>query len=246
MDRLVYTAMTGAQQDMEKQATVAQNLANTNTIGFRGQIDTFRAVPVPGPGLSTRVQVMDETLSADYSVGKVSQTGRNLDVAIEGAGWISVLTDDGREAYTRAGDLKIAPNGALQIHSGQSVLSEEGQIIVNNDTSLMIGKDGALSYLVAGDNPVTTNFFGRMKLVNPSVNALKRGDDGLFYAVDGGSFNADPNVTIQSGALEESNVNVVETMVDMISLGRQFDMQMDMLKNAESNAAKSSQIMSLT
>ncbi len=231
---------------MEKQTTVAQNLANTNTIGFRGQIDTFRAVPVPGAGLPTRVQVMDETLSADYSVGKVSQTGRNLDVAIEGAGWISVLTADGREAYTRAGDLKIAPNGALQIHSGQSVLSEEGPIIVNNDTSLMIGKDGALSYLVAGDNPVTTNFLGRMKLVNPSINALKRGDDGLFYAVDGGSFNADPNVTIQSGALEESNVNVVETMVDMISLGRQFDMQMELLKNAESNAAKSSQVMSLT
>lgn len=247
MDRLIYTAMTGAKQTMEQQASVAQNLANANTIGFKGQIDMFRAVPVIGPGLPTRVQVVDETVGADLSVGKILQTGRNLDLAIEGPGWIAVQSADGKEAYTRAGDLNVGANGILQTHSGLAVLSEEGnQIAVNYDTSLMVGKDGTLSYLVAGDNPVTTNFLGRIKLVNPSSKELSRGDDGLFYSLNGRAFNADSNVSVQSGALEESNINVVDTMVAMISLGRHFDLQMDMLKNAKDNATKSSQIMSLT
>lgn len=247
MDRLIYTAMTGAKQIMEQQATVSQNLANTNTVGFKGQIDMFRAVPVSGPGLLTRVQVVDETVGADLSAGKILQTGRALDIAIEGAGWLSVQTADGKEAYTRAGDLKVGANGVLQTHSGLSVLSETGApIVVSSDSSLMVGKDGTLSYLVAGDNPVTTNFLGRIKLVNPSSKNLTRGDDGLFHASNGNVFSSDPTVTVQSGALEESNINVVETMVAMISLGRQYDLQMDMLKNAKDDANKSSQIMSLT
>ncbi len=247
MDRLIYTAMTGAKQIMEQQATISQNLANTNTIGFKGQIDMFRAVPVRGPGLSTRVQVVDETVGADLSVGKILQTGRNLDIAVEGSGWIAVQTADGKEAYTRAGDLNVGANGLLQSHSGLAVLSEEGTpISISADSSVMVGKDGTLSYLINGDNPVTTNFLGRIKLVNPSPKDLTRGEDGLFYPISGNAFSSDLNVSVQSGALEESNINVVDTMVAMISLGRQFEMQMNMLKNEESNSSKSSSIMSLT
>ncbi|MFI3222342.1 MAG: flagellar basal body rod C-terminal domain-containing protein, partial [Methylococcaceae bacterium] len=128
-----------------------------------------------------------------------------------------------------------------------AVLSEAGApIVISSDSSLMVGKDGTLSYLVAGDNPVMTNFLGRIKLVNPSSQNLTRGNDGLFHASNGDAFSSDPNITVQSGALEESNINVVETMVAMISLGRQYDLQMDMLKNAKDDANKSSQIMSLT
>ncbi len=247
MDRLIYTAMTGAKQIMEQQATVSQNLANTNTVGFKGQIDMFRAVPVRGPGLLTRVQVIDETVGADLSVGKILQTDRSLDLAIEGSGWFAVKTADGKEAYTRAGDLKVGANGVLQTHSGLTVLSEESApILISSDSSIMVGKDGTLSYLVAGDNPVTTNFLGRIKLVNPSPKELVRGDDALFHSLTGDSFSSDPTITLQSGALEESNINVVESMVAMISLGRQYDLQMDMLKNAKDDANKSSQIMSLT
>jgi len=246
MDRLIYTTMTGAKQVMEQQATLTHNMANASTTGFRAQLDSFRAVPVEGKGLATRTQVVDETSGADYSQGAIAQTGRSLDMAIEGSGWIAVQGTDGKEAYTRAGSLKINQNGLLQTQAGELVLGDSGPLSIPYNTPLMIGKDGTISQEAPSVIPVTMEVIGQIKLVNPPVDNLKRGDDGLFRSKDDSPALRDPAVTAQGGALEDSNVNVVEAMVKMIGLGRQFEMNMTLLKNVESNATKASQIMNIS
>jgi flagellar basal-body rod protein FlgF len=175
------------------------------------------------------------------------QTGRSLDIAVEGDGWIAVQNRDGREAYTRAGNLKITENGLLQTASGLIVQGENGPISIPADTSIVIDKDGAVSYAVPGGSIQTQTVIDRLKLVKFDNKDLARGDDGLFYAsIQAEPVQSDPNLKVLSGFLEASNVNPVDAMVRMLSLSKQFDLQMEMLKNAQTNGAKSSQIMSLT
>lgn len=245
MDRLIYTAMTGARQIVEQQATVANNLANVGSTGFRAQVDTFRSVPVSGPGLPTRTFVQDDTVAADLSIGPIQTTGRSLDVALQGPGWLAVQGTNGKEAYTRDGGLTVSADGVLQTHSGLTVLGEGGPITLPVNASFSIGKDGTVSALLAGITPAIVTTVGRLKLVNPPPKTMTRGDDGLFRQRNGAVAEPDPNVDVVSGALEGSNVNVVEAMVRMISLGRQFDLNMSMLKNADSNATKANQLLSL-
>ncbi|MYM82994.1 flagellar basal-body rod protein FlgF [Duganella sp. FT50W] len=246
MDRLVYTAMTGARHVMEQQATVSNNLANATTTGFRAQLDSFRAVPVVSEGLPTRAFVVDSTVGADFRSGPMQTTGRSLDIAIRDQGWLAVQSADGSEAYTRNGGLKITENGILQTTSGQTLIGDGGPIAVPPDTKIAIASDGTVS--VVNDNfaPGPANVLGRLKLVNPDVKGLIRGDDGLFRQADGTPAENDPNVRVVDGVLEGSNVNPVDSMVNMISLARQFEMQMSLMKNAENNAAKATQILSLS
>ncbi len=247
MDSLIYTAMTGAKQFMEQQATVAHNLANVNTTGFKAQFDALRAVPVGDSNFPATTQVIDETVGSDFSKGNLLQTGRNLDIAIEGDGWLALHNHHGREAYTRAGNLKISENGLLQTASGMIVQGENGPITIPADTAVIIDKDGAVSYAVPGGSIQTQTVIDRLKLVKLENKDLLRGDDGLFYAsYQAQSPQADPDIKVLSGFLESSNVNPVDAMVRMLSLSKQFDLQMEMLKNAQTNSAKSSQIMSLT
>lgn len=246
MDRLIYTAMTGAKHVLEQQANTSHNLANATTTGFRAQIDSFRAVPVLGSELPTRSFVVDSTVGTDFRPGPLQQTARSLDVAIQGKGWIAVQLEDGTEAYTRNGSLKLSENGVLQTQSGLSVLGEGGPISIPPDVTITIAKDGTVSSSEVGIKPGVATEIGRIKLVNPPEDTLVRGDDGLFRVRDGTAVDADAGVTLVGGALEGSNVNVVDAMVNMISLARQFEMHMSLLKNAEGNASKASQLLSLT
>jgi len=246
MDRLIYTALSGAKHILEQQATTAHNLANASTNGFRAQIDAFRAVPVVAPGLPTRTLVVDSTIGADFASGPIQRTGRELDVALAGKGWIAVQSNDGSEAYTRSGALNIGPNGLLQTAGGQIVNGDTGPIAVPPQVTVAIASDGTVGTLSTDPQPGPATVLGRIKLVNPPEQALVRGADGLFRLRDGGAVQADPLVKLNSGALEGSNVNPVEAMVTMISLARQFETQMSLLKNAENNAAKASQILALS
>lgn len=243
MDRMIYTAMTGAKHTLEQQATVAHNLANATTTGFRAQLDEFRAVPVQGAPLPTRAFVIDATVGTDFRAGAIQHTGRELDVAIQGQGWLAVEAPDGTEAYTRNGSLHIDENGQVTTADGLPVLSDGGQLAVPPGSRLAVGKDGTISILPDGSAATGLTTVGRLKLVNPPTSDLQRGDDGLFRMKDGSTANADPNVSVISGSLEASNVNVVDAMVDMISLARQFEMQMKLLQNAESNDAKAAQLL---
>lgn len=245
MDRLIYTAMTGAKHILEQQANTSHNLANATTTGFRAQLDSFRAVPVINEGLQTRAFVVDSTIGNDFTPGPMQSTGRDLDVAVQGKGWIALQLEDGTEAYTRNGSFKISENGVLQTQSGINVMGDGGPIAIPPDVTVTVGGDGTVSAIAtAGSRAVTA--LGRIKLVNPPEDTIVRGDDGLFRLKGNETADADANVRVIGGSLEGSNVNVVDAMVNMISLARQFEMHMNLLKNAENNAGKASQLLSLT
>jgi flagellar basal-body rod protein FlgF len=246
MDRLIYTSMTGASHVMERQATVAQNLANVNTPGFRAAIDAFRAVPLVGQGLPTRTFVVDATVGTDFSQGPLQQTGRNLDVAIQGAGWIAVQTPDGGEAYTRNGSFQVTPNGVLQTRDGLNVAGENGPITIPPNTEVAIAKDGTISTVPSGTSPRPVSIVARIKLVNPPQSQMVRGDDSLFRTQDGTAAPADANVTLASGSLEGSNANTMDALVNMISLSRMFDMQMKMLTGADDNAKQAATVLNVS
>ncbi len=228
MDRLIYTAMTGASHILQQQASVSQNLANTNTPGFRAAIDTFRAVPIQGEGLPTRTFVVDSTAGADFTPGGLQQTGRELDVGLDGNGSFQVL-----------------PNGILQTRSGLNVLGDAGPLTIPPDTEVTIAKDGTISTVPSTNQKAGVVVVGRIKLTNPPESQMVRGEDGLFRTRDGNPAEADAKVTVVSGHLESSNVNSVEAMVNMISLARQFDTQMKLLQHADANAKQASTLLNI-
>ncbi len=243
MDRLIYTAMSGAKHLLEQQAVVAHNLANANTTGFRAELSAFRVVPVVGDGLNTRAFVVDSTVGSDLTPGVLQGTGRPLDVAVQGAGFIAVQATDGSEAYTRAGDLQIDVNGQLQTRSGNAVIGDGGPIAVPPDSTVTIAPDGTLSTVPTIGVPNAVATVGRIKLVNPGQNEIVRGADGLFRMKSGNPADADASVALASGTLEGSNVNIVDAMVRLIENARQFDMQMKMLQSAESNSAQATSVL---
>mgnify|MGYP001052842552 CR=1 FL=1 len=246
MDRLIYTAMSGAKQAMDRQATVSHNLANATTTGFRAQIDQYRAVPVVGPSLPTRAFAVDSTTGSDFRSGSLLQTGRALDVAVQGDGWFVVQAPDGTEAMTRAGHFQVDENGQLRTEAGLPVLGDGGPLSVPPGRDVTIGRDGTISLIPEGSAATGAATAGRLKLVNPASASLVRGDDGLFRLKNGATAEADPLVRVAGGVLESSNVNAVGEMIDMISLARQFDMQMKLLQNAQENDAKASQLLSMS
>ncbi len=236
--------MTGAKHILDQQATTAHNLANATSTGFKAQIDSFRAVPVISEGLPTRAFVVDATVGADFNSGAIQSTGRDLDVAIQGEGWLVVQRADGSEGYTRNGSLKVSENGVLQTATRLTVMGDGGPISIPPDVAISIAKDGTISSVENGTLPGPSNVIGRLKLVNPPVSILTRASDGTFVTPSG-TAEVDVNVNVVNGALESSNVNVVDAMVTMISLARQFETQMKLIQNAENNANKASQLLSM-
>ena len=241
MDRLIYLAMSGAKATMQRQETLANNLANVSTVGFRAELAAFRAVPVEGSGASTRVYSLESTPGYDASPGQVAATGRNLDVAMQGSAWLAVQGLDGTEAYTRGGSLDINADGNLVTTSGLTVLGDGGPIQVPPDTRVGIASDGTIT---ATDIEGRSTPVGKLKLVTPE-GSLTRGTDGLFRA-GAGELSADPLARVQDGALEGSNVSAVETMVAMIAAARQFEAQMKSLTTAEGNDKVASQLLSVS
>ncbi len=151
MDRMIYVGMTGAKQALEQQAAVANNMANVSTPGFRAQINNFRAVPVVGEETATRAMVVATTPGADMRAGPLTQTGRALDVAVRGDGWLTVQMPDGSEAFTRVGNLQIGADGQLLTMDSRPVVGEAGPLVVPPGSSLVIADDGVVTAMGAGD-----------------------------------------------------------------------------------------------
>lgn len=242
MDKLIYTSMTGAKHLLHRQETLANNLANASTTGFRADIAALRAVPGRGDTNGTRVFTVETTIGSDFTPGPMQATGRALDVAVQGQGWIAVQATDGNEAYTRAGSLQVGPDGVLQLPNGAPVLSDGGPITLPANAQISVGADGTISAKTAGQ--AQSNAVGRIKLVNPPAEELIKGNDGLFRLKSGDQAEADANVRIADGTLEGSNVNVVDAMIGMISAARQFEMQLKLLQSAEQNEQKAGSLLS--
>jgi flagellar basal-body rod protein FlgF len=247
MDRLIYTAMTGASQTLNRQAAVAHNLANAATAGYRAEEHRLRAVQVQSnaaqKGLPTRAFAVDASTHTDYSPGPLQQTGRPLDFAVQGKGFFAVQRPDGSEAYTRMGAFEMNVNGILQTTGGLPLQGDGGPITIPPDVKVSVGSDGTISVLPESGAQSTASVIGRVKLVNPPEADLVRGDDGLFSQRDGTAATVDERVVMIAGYIEGSNVNAAEQMVTMISLARQFELQMKMLSTADANDRAATQIL---
>ncbi len=241
MDRMIFLSMAGASAMLDRQAVLANNLANVSTNGFRAELHAFRSVPVEGSGASTRVYALETSAGYDATEGPMASTGRSLDVAMKGNAWLALQSLDGTEAYTRAGSLTVRENGTLVNHNGLTILGEGGPIQVPPNSEVSIASDGTVSASTGTAPPET---IGKLKLVTPDAQLL-RGTDGLFRSAGGAALAADPEAKLQGGALEGSNVSPVGAMVAMISASRQFESQMKLLQTAEADEKAAAQLLSI-
>lgn len=243
MDRSLYIAMNAAQQTMLAQATNANNLANINTTGFRADFEQFRSMPVFGEGLPSRVYSMTERPGTDYQQGTVQSTGRELDISVQGEGFIAVQGKDGREGYTRAGDLQLTQTGQLVTGTGLAVLGDGGPIAIPPSEKIEIGSDGTISIRPIGAESNALAVLDRIKLVKPELQDVFKDVDGLMRMQDGSDAPLDATVQVSSGTLEGSNVSAVGALVKMIELQRQYEMQVKMMKTTQENSAESARLM---
>jgi len=245
MDKVLYVAMTGAKHNMQAQTAHANNLANINTTGFKADFAQARSMPVLyGEGHATRVYALAESPATNFSQGALVETGRELDIAIEGEGFIAVQGPDGGEAFTRAGTLFIDSVGLLRTGNGLPVLGNGGPIAIPAAEKLEVAIDGSITVMPLGQGADAPVLVDRIKLVNPPLNAIKRMDDGLIRA-----FNqqeevpADANVRVISGFIESSNVNAVNELTSIMSLARQYEMQVKIMQTAKENSESSTSLL---
>lgn len=243
MDRMVYVAMSGAKETLRALTANNHNLANISTTGFRADLSAFQTNQVTGPGLTSRAYAMDSSVGWDASSGALQHTGRDLDVAIKGPGWLAVQSADGSEAYTRAGDLHVDVDGMLVTATGLPVLSDSGVVAVPPHSSITLGTDGTISIVPAGQTASTSAVVGRVKLVNPPAQSVVRGQDGLFRLSSGDPAPSDASVSLVSGSLEASNVDVASVMTNMIELSRRYDLQVKAMKTAEDTASSGTKLL---
>jgi len=244
MDRLLYIAMTGASQVSKAQAVNSNNLANASTNGFRADLEAFRSLPLDGPGHKSRIYAVAEGKGVDFTQGTLNATGNPLDIALKGQGWIAVQAADGSEAYTRAGNLQINELGQLLTGAGLPVIGNDGgPIALPPYEKLDIGDDGTISLRAKGQSANTVANVNRILLVNPDSAEMYKGSDGLMRVNDGIEVVPDANVTVATGVIESSNVNPVESLVNMIALARQFEMHIKVMSTAQENDAATVQLM---
>lgn len=242
---MLYIATAAAQQAMLAQAVNANNLANVSTTGFKADLLAFQALPLDDQGISGRVYSTVDESGVDLTPGPVTTTGQQLDVAVSGEGWLAVQSSDGTEAYTRSGSLRLTSSGTLINGSGRPVLGNGGPIAIPPAEKIEIGDDGTISIRPEGQTPSAMVVVDRIKLVNPDQSQLVKGEDGLMRLQDESIAAPDVGVRLLSGALEMSNVNAVDAMVNMIALSRQFEAEVKLMKLAEENDTSSTELMTI-
>ncbi len=233
MDKMLYVAMTGASQNALAQKAHANNLANISTSGFQRDLEQARSMPVFGDSFPARAYAMTERPATDFSPGALQETGRDLDIAVGGDGFIAVQAPDGSEAYVRTASLNIDGVGVLRAGNGMPVMGNGGPIAVPPEQKVEIGQDGTISIRAMGEGPRVMAEVDRIKLVNPDLKNMTKGLDGLIHTKSGQPADADASVQVVSGFLEASNVNAVEEMTSVLALARQFELHVKMMNTAK-------------
>ena len=235
--------MTGAKQIMQAQAVNNNNIANANTTGFRADGVAFTSQPIYGVGYASRVNAVASDAGVDFSSGVLSSSSRALDIAVNGKGFIAVQGANGKEGYTRAGDLQVTADGMVVTSTGLQVMSETGPIQVPPATKTTIGSDGTVSVVPQGLSPAAQSQVDRIKLVNPPTASLQKGSDGLLYLRSGGKAPTDESVSVSSGTLESSNVNAAVSLVNMIDLQRLYELQIKSINSTDQNEQAAEKLM---
>ncbi len=233
MDKALFIAMTGAKHNMMAQTARSNNLANVNTLGFRADFEQARAMPVFGEHHPSRVYALTERPATDIQSGSYDHTGNPLDIAVQGEGWIAVQAPNGDEAYSRRGDLNIDPTGMLRTGNGLPVIGNGGPIVLPQGQHFHINRDGGIS---VNDLGGAAELVDQVKLVSAQALGLtmEKGPDGLMRPRDfDGDLPADPLVRVESGVTETSNVNAVNELTTLLSLSRQYEMNVKMMKTVD-------------
>jgi len=246
VDKMLYVAMTGASQNALAQRAHANNLANISTSGFQRDLEQARSMPVFGDSFPARAYAMTERPATDFSPGAMQETGRDLDIAIGGDGFIAVQAPDGSEAYVRTASLNIDALGVLRAGNGMPVMGNGGPIAVPPEQKVEIGQDGTISIRAMGEGPRVMAEVDRIKLVNPDVKTLNKGLDGMIHTKSGQPADADANVQVVSGFLEASNVNAVEEMTSVLALSRQFELHVKMMTTAKEGDEAMARVLQIT
>ncbi|MGF0334778.1 flagellar basal body rod protein FlgF [Ectopseudomonas toyotomiensis] len=246
MDKMLYVSMTGAQNNTLALRAHANNLANVSTSGFRRDFEQARSMPLFGESYPARVFAMSERPATDFRPGSLQETGRDLDVAIGGKGWIAVQAPDGGETYVRTASLNIDALGVLRTGNGLPVMGNAGPIAVPPEQKVEIGQDGTISIRALGEDPNVLAEVDRIKLVNPDPKSMEKGTDGLIRVKGQPEIEADATVQVTSGFLEASNVNAVEEMTAILSLSRQFELSVKMMRTAEDNSSAMARVLQIS
>ena len=247
MDKALYISMSGAKQTMLAQRAHANNMANVNTTAFKSDFAQARSMPVYGEFHPTRAYAMTENPGTDFTQGSLMETGRELDVAIKHEGWIAVRAPEGDEAFTRAGDLQIDTNGILRTGVGLEVLGNGGPIAIPPSAKVEIAADGTISVIPLGQPADALVEVDRIKLVNPPSEELEKGLDGLVRMKEGNqAVPTDAEVRLESGFLESSNVSAIESLTEILSLARQYELQIKVMSTAEKNSEAAARLLHIS
>ena len=245
MDRLIHTSLSGLRGAMSRQTTTANNLANVNTTGFRAEMTSARALWVRGDGLEARAMSSQEVASADMTGGTVTETGRALDIAMEGDALLAVQARDGSEAYTRRGDLQLSETGLLTTGDGLPVLGEQGPVTLPPADSMRIDRDGTVWIVPAGGDPNVPQAAARLKLATPAGSQVRKGLDGLFRVTNGGILPSDPEARVTPRSLEGSNVSATQALIDMVEASRGWDHHLNLVTTAREIDTSAADLMRL-
>ncbi len=246
MDKYLYVAMTGASQNALAQKAHANNLANISTNGFQRDLEQARSMPVFGDSFPARAFALSERPATDFTPGALVQTGRDLDVAVSGDGWLAVQAPDGSEAYARTASMNVDALGILRAGNGMPIMGNAGPIAVPPQQQIEVGEDGTLSVRAMGEGPRVMAEVDRIKLVQPDLKNMTKGQDGLIHTVNGQPARADANVRVTSGFLEASNVNAVEEMTSVLALSKQFELHIKMMNTAKEDDQAMTRVLAMS
>jgi flagellar basal-body rod protein FlgF len=245
MDRLIHTSLSGMRGAMARQTAIANNLANANTVGFRAEMSSARTLWVRGTGFGSRAEASEEVQAADMHAGSVTETGRDLDIAMQGDAMLAVQAEDGSEAYTRRGDLQIGASGLLTTGDGHPVLGDSGPLTLPAADSVRIAEDGTVWIVPAGGDPNQPQQVDRLKLATPAGSNVLKGVDGLFRVTNDGALPSDPAARLTTRSLEGSNVDTSQALIDMIEASRSWDNQLNLITQARDMDTSAADLMRL-
>ena len=246
VDKYLYVAMTGASQNALAQKAHANNLANISTNGFQRDLEQARSMPVFGDSFPARAFAMTERPATDFTPGALVQTGRDLDIAVKGDGWLAVQAPDGSEAYVRTASMNVDSLGILRAGNGMPVMGNGGPIAVPPQQQIEVGEDGTISIRAMGEGPRVMAEVDRIKLVQPDLRSMTKGLDGLIHTANGQPAPFDANVRVTSGFLEASNVNAVEEMTSVRALSKQFELHIKMMNTAKEDDQAMTRVLAMS
>ncbi|NIJ39657.1 flagellar basal-body rod protein FlgF [Sphingopyxis panaciterrae] len=245
MDRLIYTSLTAMRGSMARQTAIANNLANAQTPGFRADMAEAQTLWLNGSGVNARAVSSEEVIGADMRAGTITATGRDLDIAMQGDAMLVVQAADGEEAYTRRGDLMVAPSGLLSTGDGHPVQGTQGPVTIPPADAVTIDDEGRVFVVPAGGDPENPVEVDRLRLATPTGSDIVKGLDNLFRVKGGGILPDDPEARVITRSIEGSNVAATSALVEMIEASKSWDSQLKLISDARDMDSATANLMQL-